>query len=91
MAAPSHAPMMMPGVSRQTVGHSTAPRWWWARTEEIEVKMMVASDVPIARCMMADSAICWWWKIQANAGTMINPPPTPSKPAMTPANAPNSK
>ena len=29
-------------------GHSTAPRWWCARTEDSEVKQMVASEVATA-------------------------------------------
>jgi len=88
-AAPSQAPITMPGVRRQTTGHSTAPRRWWARTDEMEVTTMVASDVPMARCMTMASSIRWPWKIQASTGTMIKPPPTPSSPAMTPANAPS--
>ena len=38
----------MPGASTFTTGHSTAPRLWCARTEDSEVKQMVASEVATA-------------------------------------------
>src|SRR3954469_23017022 len=39
--APSSEPSRMPGASTRTTGHSTAPRFWCARTEDSEVKQMV--------------------------------------------------
>ncbi len=38
----------MPGASSRTIGQSTAPRWWCARTDDSEVKQMVASEVATA-------------------------------------------
>ncbi len=46
--APISAPTRMPGASSRTTGHSTAPRRSCARTEETEVKQMVASEVATA-------------------------------------------
>src|SRR3954465_14373283 len=46
--APSSEPTRMPGASVLTTGQSTAPRWLCARTEEIEVNAMVASEVATA-------------------------------------------
>ena len=45
---PSAAPARIPGASKRATGHSTAPRWWCARTDDSEVKQMVASDVATA-------------------------------------------
>ena len=46
--APASEPSRMPGASTRTIGHSTAPRRACARTDDSEVKQMVASDVATA-------------------------------------------
>ena len=38
---PRKVPMRMPGVMALTTGQTTAPRWWCARREDTDVKMMV--------------------------------------------------
>ena len=38
----------MPGASSLTMSQRTAPRAWWARTEAMEVKQIVASEVATA-------------------------------------------
>jgi hypothetical protein len=78
----------MPGVICQTMRQITAPRLWWARTLEMLVKMMVAREVPRARCRMYCSGSPWAAKAKISAGTMTSPPPTPRSPARTPARAP---
>ena len=88
---PMAVPTRIAGVSRATTGHSTAPRPWWARIEDSEVTTMVASEVPIARCMARSEdtprpGIRW-----ARPGTMMKPPPTPSNPAAIPVVAPTAR
>ena len=48
---PPSVPATMPGVMPRTTVQFTAPWAWWARRLEIEVNMMLASEVPRARCM----------------------------------------
>ena len=51
-------PTRMPGASASTMPQRTAPRLWWARTEESEVNRMVAIDVAMAIWTMWLSETC---------------------------------
>ncbi len=46
--APRREPTRMPGAKVSATGQSTAPRSWCARTDDKDVKQMVARDVAIA-------------------------------------------
>lgn len=56
----------------------------------IEVKTMVASEVPTARWVSTEGSKPCRVKLNTRTGTMMIPPPTPNRPASTPAQAPNS-
>ncbi|MNN67499.1 hypothetical protein D3C81_1831370 [compost metagenome] len=60
---PSTLPPRMPTASQRTISQRTAPRLWWARIELIEVKAMVASEVPTARWVSTSGATPWAWKL----------------------------
>ena len=81
----------MPRVIQAKTGHSTAPLRWCSSTELIEVKTMVASEVPTARWVSTAGSMPWAVKLSTRTGTMMMPPPTPNSPASTPAAAPNSR
>ncbi|MNE79423.1 hypothetical protein D3C80_1759050 [compost metagenome] len=57
----------------------------------IEVKTMVASEVPTAICVSTSGEKPWAVKLYTSTGTMIMPPPTPNSPASTPAQAPSTR
>ena len=76
------------GASFSRIPRSTEPRLAWARAEVIEVGMMVAKEVPTAKCMRTLGSIPSRPKISNNTGTITMPPPTPSKPDMMPPTAP---
>ena len=73
---------------RRTMAQSTAPRRSCARRLEIDVKTMLAIEVPSARCIMLPAGSPCRAKEMTSSGTMTSPPPTPSKPASRPATAP---
>jgi len=52
---------------------------------------MLASDVPNARCIIDSSGRPNPAKQNSSMGTITKPPPTPSRPASTPAIAPTLK
>ena len=58
---------------------------------DTDVKAMLASDVPKARCIIDSGGRPSRVKQKISIGTMIRPPPTPSSPASTPAIAPTLK
>ncbi|MNN45099.1 hypothetical protein D3C81_1594180 [compost metagenome] len=89
--APIPAPIRMPRVIQAKIGHCTAPRRWCSSTALIEVKMMVASEVPTARWVNTEGSKPCKVKLNTSTGTMMMPPPTPNSPASTPAHAPNSR
>ena len=89
--APSALPTRMPTVIQANTGQRTAPRRWCSRIELTEVKMMVASEVPTAIWVSTSGEKPWAPKLNTRAGTMINPPPTPNRPASTPAQAPSTR
>ena len=70
------------------MSHRTAPRLWCARTLEIEVKMMVAMEVAMAIFTARPGATPRWARMALMNGTMIMPPPMPSRPARNPVNTP---
>ena len=47
---PRKVPSRMPGVMLRKMSQWTAPRLWWARLLEMDVTMMLASEVPRASC-----------------------------------------
>ncbi|MNN57442.1 hypothetical protein D3C81_1724320 [compost metagenome] len=55
---PIRPPSRMPGASASTMPQRTAPRLWWARTDESEVNRMVAIDVAMAMWTMWLSETC---------------------------------
>ena len=91
VAAPRAAPSSIPRVIQTKIGQRTAPLRWCSSSELIEVKTMVASEVPTARWVRISAGMPCAAKLKTSTGTMINPPPTPNSPASTPAQAPNSR
>jgi len=88
---PRYVPSRTPGVILATMRHSTAPRRLCARKLDTDVNMMLAMDVPRARCMIASGAAPCRARQNASMGTMTSPPPMPSNPARTPAAAPTAQ
>ena len=86
----SAAPSTMPGARRLTMSQRTAPRWWCARTLEMEVKMMVAMEVAMAILIDRSGATPRPERITVMKGTMIMPPPMPSRPARKPVHRPRA-
>ena len=86
--APDSDPITKPGANRQNSGTLTAPLWWWACKELIDVQMMVASAVPTASWGMNAASNPCMVKIHTKAETMTSPPPIPNKPAKNPAPTP---
>ncbi len=71
---------------------STAPWLWCVRRLATAVKMIVAIDVPSARCNTSPGGNCGCAaNIMVSAGTMTRPPPMPSRPAKKPENAPSAR
>ena len=85
---PRSAPTATAGPHSFSRPISTAPRLLWARIEEIEVGMIVTSDVATAIGMAIAGSKCSVVMIQNSTGTMTMPPPTPSSPARIPATTP---
>ncbi len=88
---PSAAPSRMPKVIQSTIDQRTAPRRWWVIIELTDVKTMVASEVPTARWVRMSWEKPCALKLNTSTGTMISPPPTPNRPASTPAKPPSSR
>ena len=86
--APSNAPSSTKIAQRLTIAKSTAPRRWWARADEMDVGMMVASDVATAMCMRIAGSTPTNPSAVSSTGTITMPPPIPNNPASTPATAP---
>ena len=82
---PASAPASMPGLQARTVAQSIAPRAAWARDEEMAVGMMVASEVATAMCIDQCAVTPELRSTVSRTGTNTMPPPTPSRPASTPA------
>jgi len=82
-------PSTMPGAKPLTKSQRTAPRLWWARTLEMDVKMMVAMEVAIAILTARSALTPLLDKRMVRKGTMIMPPPMPSKPARKPVQMPS--
>ena len=83
------APITMPGASSLTMSQRTAPRLWWARTLESDVKMMVAIEVAIAILTARSGDTPRPLRMMVRKGTMIMPPPMPSRPARKPVPRPS--
>ncbi len=88
--APIREPTRIPGARSMTTGHSTAPRLWWARTDDSDVNRIVASEVAIAMCTMCSSG--YWRQVKSSVrkGTSSMPPPIPSRPAANPVAVPRT-
>ena len=82
------APMTMPGAIARATRQSTAWCLWWARTLEIDVNTMVAIEVASARCIMCSAGNPLAVNTNTSIGTMIMPPPMPSRPARKPTDSP---
>jgi hypothetical protein len=82
-------PMTMPGASRLTMSQRTAPRLWWARTLEMDVKMMVAMEVAIAILTARSGPTPRADMMMVMNGTISMPPPMPSSPARKPVPMPS--
>lgn len=64
-------------------------RFAWCDLADItDVGMIVASDVPTAKCMRMAGSTSKKEKMWKRTGTMTIPPPTPSRPAINPAITP---
>ena len=87
---PRMTPAMTDGSQPFRMFQSTAPRLACAWTERRDVNRIVASDVPIATCMMCDCEEPCPSNVStaASAGTTTKPPPIPNMPATKPANRP---
>ena len=68
---PKKVPSKIPSVMRLTMIQSTAPRLWCAIKLDTEVNMMLASDVPSAKCMMTLSSMCCQLKQNSSMGTIF--------------------
>lgn len=75
---PIWAPTITPMLRRIVYPNWTFPRYRWVVTAEIDVKIIVKTDVATAMCIGKERAKC-------NIGTMRAPPPKPSKPEEIPA------
>ena len=80
----------MPGATHPTTGQMTPPRAWCARTEDTDVKMMVASDVAMAVCTMCSSGTPVLTSSMVRKGVRIMPPPMPKSPAKNPVQDPKT-
>ena len=49
----------MPGARARTRSQRTAPRWWWARTLEIDVKTMVDRQIRADCAVREDGGDKW--------------------------------
>ena len=83
------APSTMPGASSLTMSQRTAPFLWCARTLLTEVKMMVAMEVAMAIFTASPGATPRAPRMADRKGTMIMPPPMPSRPARKPVASPS--
>src|SRR5690606_3067587 len=88
---PSQPPSSTPGAIHATVGHSTLPRRACARAEDAAVSTMLASELASAACIAASAGTPCSGSSQASAATSTSPPPIPSSPAITPAQAPSNR
>lgn len=88
---PRNVPTKIPITMRRTTSQRTAPRRWWARKLDTEVKMIEAMEVPRARCMMMAGSSPCQVKQNTSIGTITSPPPIPNRPARTPATAPTAR
>src|SRR3546814_7423088 len=82
-------PMTMPGASLRTISQRTAPRLWWARTLEMDVKMITAMDVAIAILTVSSLSTPWEENMKVRKGTRTMPPPIPRSPARKPLPIPS--
>lgn len=82
-------PTTMPGASRLTISHRTAPRFWCALTLDSEVKMIVAMEVAMAIFTDRSGDTPWFVKMMVMNGTISMPPPIPNKPARKPVPRPS--
>ena len=57
---------------------------WWVKTETVDVGIIIAKEVPTARCITYWGSISKEPKIKYKKGTVINPPPIPNNPATKP-------
>ena len=80
----------MPGAIARTIGQRTAPRAWCARRLEIEVNTMVAIEVAMAIFTASAGSTPRRDSMKVTKGTIIMPPPTPSRPARKPTTPPSS-
>ena len=85
--------LLAPGVyGLSNAGLDTPwPKLLKAKSALIEVKMIVARDVPTARWVSTCGSKPCKVKLNTSTGTIMIPPPTPNSPASTPAQAPSSK
>jgi len=90
-SAPPNVPATTPGVNFSITPQLTDRRWWWLRTLDAEVKMMVAIPVPSARWTMCSGAKPLAEKMNARTGTSAEPPPMPSSPLKKPTKAPSAR
>ena len=63
---------------------STALCLLWVKTETNEVGIIIANEVPTAKCITYVLSIPKASNIKNKNGTVINPPPIPNKPAKNP-------
>ena len=68
----------------------TAPRWWCARTLEMDVNTMVAMDVAMAIFTARSGDTPRADMMSVMNGTISMPPPMPSSPARKPVQSPNA-
>ncbi len=87
--APTSEPSRMPGANIHTTGHRTAPRFWCARTEDSEVKQIVASEVATATFTVNSAGKPLDVRMSVMKGTISIPPPMPSRPARKPVAVPS--
>jgi hypothetical protein len=88
---PASDPTMIPGARAATTGQRIA-RWrWCSRIDASEVKRIVAVAVATAMCTTCSGAKPCRAKTNVRSGTIVMPPPRPSKPARKPTIAPSAR
>ena len=80
--------MTIQGAQDLRTSHSTAPLRECARSERIEVAMMVAAEVPTAMWAYCAFSPPIRGRTTNRAGTTTKPPPIPNSPAAKPASKP---
>ena len=81
---PSSEPDIIPNIHFFTIGIFVLPIFRWVLIDDNEVKQITPSDEATATCITISVEYPKLIRIKYVIGTIIIPPPTPSKPAIKP-------